>query len=236
MTFTLIKFMRILFIYIGKQIILFSSIFILLMLIRLPVHAHVVVGELENMSKSAAAFTYLSLGFKHIIPLGLDHIFFILSLFLLSPNLKSILFQSTAFTLAHSVTLGLTMFHVINPPSQIIEPLIALSIVYVAVENIISSKLRPARLGIVFLFGLVHGMGFAGALGQLGLPKDAFLLSLVMFNIGIELGQLIIILSAFFLLSWFLKNPKIYRQRIVIPISLIIACIAGLWTFQRLFI
>src|SRR6476620_10254323 len=98
-------------------------------------NAHVAVQELENMSKADAAITYLWLGFKHILPLGFDHILFVLSLFLLSPKLKTVVVQSTAFTIAHSVTLILAAYQIITPPSRIIEPLIALSIVYVALEN-----------------------------------------------------------------------------------------------------
>src|ERR1700749_3207104 len=91
---------------------------------------HTVVGELENLSKTDAALLYLKLGYEHILPLGLDHILFVLSLFLLSPKLKPVLWQATAFTIAHSVTLGLAMYHVITPSPAIIEPIIALSIVY----------------------------------------------------------------------------------------------------------
>ncbi|GAC1307592.1 MAG: hypothetical protein NVSMB24_19740 [Mucilaginibacter sp.] len=212
-----------------------TGILILLLLISQPLWAHVVVGELEKMSKTDAALVYLGLGYKHILPLGFDHILFILSLFLLSPKLKPVLWQATAFTVAHSVTLGLAMYHVITPPARIVEPVIALSILYVALENIISPKLKTSRIGVVFLFGLVHGMGFAGALGHLGLPKDAYLTCLVMFNLGVELGQLTIILSAYFLLArWFGDKPY-YRKWIVIPLSIIIAIIASYWTIQRLF-
>src|SRR5476651_774271 len=208
---------------------------ILLMLLSQPVWAHVVVGELEKMSKADAAIVYLGLGYKHILPLGFDHILFILSLFLLSPKLKPVLWQATAFTIAHSVTLGLAMYHVISPPTRIVEPVIALSIMYVALENIISPKLKTSRIGVVFLFGLVHGMGFAGALGHLGLPKNSYLICLVMFNAGVELGQLTVILAAYFLLArWFGDKPY-YRKRIVIPLSVVIALIALYWTIQRLF-
>jgi hypothetical protein len=197
--------------------------------------AHVIVGELEKMSRADAALVYLGLGYQHILPLGFDHILFVLSLFLLSPKLKPVLWQATAFTIAHSVTLGLAMYHVIHVPSKIIEPLIALSIMYVALENIFSPRLKASRIGVVFLFGLVHGMGFAGALGQLGLPENAYLLSLVMFNVGVELGQLTVILLAYFLLARRFGKKAYYRQRIVIPLSILIAAIAGFWTIQRIF-
>lgn len=197
--------------------------------------AHDVVGELEKMSNADAALLYLQLGFTHILPLGFDHILFVLSLFLLSPKLKPVLWQATAFTVAHSITLGLAMFKVITPSPAIVEPIIALSIMYVALENIFSPSLKKSRIGIVFLFGLVHGMGFANALGSLGLPQNAYLTSLVMFNVGVELGQLAVILSAFFLFGKWFGNKPYYRKAVVIPLSVLITLMAGYWTIERIF-
>lgn len=196
--------------------------------------AHDVVGELESMSKTDAAILYLQLGFKHIVPLGFDHILFVLSLFLLSPKLKPVLWQATAFTVAHSITLGLAMFKVITPSPAIVEPIIAVSIMYVALENILSPSLKKSRIGIVFLFGLVHGMGFANALNSLGLPQNSYLTSLIMFNVGVELGQLAVILSAFFLFGKWFGNKPYYRKAIVIPLSILITIMAGYWTVERL--
>ena len=208
---------------------------IIFLLLSQPASAHVIVGELENLSKTDAAILYLQLGFEHIVPLGLDHILFVLSLYLLSPKLKPVLLQATAFTVAHSITLGLTMYKVITPNSYWVESLIAFSILLVALENIYSSKLRGSRIAIVFLFGLLHGMGFANALGQLGLPEKYYLTSLVLFNVGVELGQLVVILSAFLLFGkWFGDKPY-YRKYIVIPLSFMIAVIAAYWTITRLF-
>ncbi len=213
-----------------KTITTFAILFI-----AMPTFAHVQVNELENLSKADAAWIYLILGFRHILPLGFDHILFVLGLFLLSPKLKPILTQSIAFTIAHSVTLGLAMYKVVTPPTRIIEVLIALSIIYVATENIISPKLKPSRIGIVFLFGLVHGLGFASALSEMGLPKNAYLTSLITFNIGVELGQVTVILTAWLLLAkWFAHKPY-YRSRVVIPLSCIIIAIAACWTVQRIF-
>lgn len=206
-----------------------------LLMMTSPVSAHVIVQELDAISKSDAAILYLVLGFKHILPLGLDHILFVVSLFLLSPKLKPIVLQSTTFTLAHSVTLCLAAYNLINPPTRIIEPLIALSIVYVALENIFSPRLKPSRLGIVFLFGLIHGMGFAGALAEMGLPKNAYFTSLIMFNVGVELGQLTVIVGAWFLLAKWFSRKSYYRTALVIPLSIAIALIAGFWTIQRIF-
>lgn len=211
---------------------------ILFFFISQPLFAHDVVGELETMSKTDAALLYLKLGFTHILPLGFDHILFVLGLFLLSPRLKPVLWQATAFTVAHSITLGLAMFHVITPSSNVVEPIIALSIMYVALENIFSPGLKKSRIGIVFLFGLVHGMGFANALGELGLPENAYLAylaSLVMFNAGVELGQGAVILSAFLLFGKWLGNKSCYRKAVVIPLSVLITLLAGYWTIERLF-
>jgi HupE / UreJ protein len=211
-----------------------AGLILFMVIFSQPLWAHAVVGELEKMSRTDAAFLYMLLGYKHILPLGFDHILFIVSLFLLSPKLKPVLWQATAFTIAHSVTLGLAMYHIITPPGRIIEPLIALSIMYVALENIFSPRLKASRIGVVFLFGLVHGLGFAGALGQLGLPQNAYLISLIMFNVGVELGQLTIILLAYFLLAKQFGKKTYYRKAIVIPLSVIIAVVAAFWTVQRI--
>jgi hypothetical protein len=195
--------------------------------------AHDVVIE---MSATDSAILYLRLGYEHILPLGLDHVLFIVSLFLLSPKLKVILWQSLAFTVAHSITLGLAMYKVVSVPSSIIEPVIALSIAYVAIENIFTQKLKPSRIGIVFLFGLIHGLGFAGALAELGLPANTYFTSLLMFNAGVELGQLTVILILYLLIGiWFGKKPY-YHKYIVIPISAVIACVALYWAVERIFL
>lgn len=212
-----------------------TGLLIVLFLISQPLWAHDNVQELEKLSKSEAAILYLQLGFTHILPLGFDHILFVLSLYLLSPKLKPVLWQATAFTVAHSITLGLAMFKVFTPSPAIVEPIIALSIMYVALENIFSPTLKKSRIGIVFLFGLVHGMGFANALGSLGLPQHSYLTSLVMFNVGVELGQLAVIVSAFLLFGKWFGNKPYYRKAIVIPLSILITLVAGYWTIERLF-
>lgn len=210
-----------------------AGLLILVFFISNSLFAHNVVLDLESMSGGEAAILYLRLGYKHILPLGFDHILFVLSLFLLSPKLKPVLWQSLAFTIAHSVILGLAMYKVIKPPSRIVEPIIAVSIMYVALENIFSPKLKASRIGVVFCFGLVHGMGFASALSGMGLPSNSFLASIVMFNLGVELGQLTVIITAYLLLAKWFGNKSYYRKYIVIPLSAIIAAIALYWTIQR---
>ncbi len=217
------------------NLIKIGLLFFFIVLFSHTANAHVAVVDLEDMSGKDTILLYIKLGFQHIIPLGIDHILFVLSLFLLNPKLKPVLLQATAFTVAHTVTLGLSMYQVINPPSYIVEPIIAISIMYVALENILSSNLKPSRIGIVFLFGLIHGMGFASVLSGLGLPQKSFLSSLLMFNVGVELGQISVILVAYFLLGKFFGDKPYYRKYIVIPISAIIFLIATYWTIERIF-
>jgi hypothetical protein len=177
---------------------------------------------------------YLKLGFTHIVPEGLDHILFVLGILLLTPRLKPILVQVTAFTVAHSVTLGLTMYGVLSLPSHIVEPLIALSIAYVAIENIVTPRLTPWRPVVVFGFGLIHGMGFAGALAELNLPREEIIPALVSFNIGIELAQLTVIAAAYFAVAFWLNDKIWYRARVVMPACAAIAAIGLFWTVQRI--
>ncbi len=175
---------------------------------------------------------YLWLGYTHILPKGLDHILFVLGIFLLSPRWKTMLLQVTAFTLAHSITLGLSIYGMVSLPSRIVEPLIALSIAYVAIENLFTRELKPWRLALVFMFGLLHGLGFAGVLKELGLPREEFLTALLTFNLGVEGGQLTVIAAALIVVSPFM-NKGWYRPRAVIPASLLIAAIGIYWTVVR---
>ena len=207
----------------------------LLLLLGLPAVGHVLNTDLSKLSRTEIFGTYLQLGFTHIIPLGIDHILFILSLYILEPRLKPVLWQATAFTVAHSITLGLAMYGFIRPPSYIIEPIIALSILFVAIENIITDRLNPWRVAIVFGFGLVHGMGFASALTGLGLPAKDYLGSLISFNVGVELGQVSVILLAWALVGRWAVNRSWYKQRVVIPVSVVIGLVAAYWTVERVF-
>ena len=204
---------------------------------------HWVPGELESDRLEIAALTpptrwqvvqtYLNLGFTHILPKGLDHILFVIGIFLLSTRLKPIVAQVTTFTVAHTITLGLSVFGVLSLPSAVVEPLIALSIVYVAIENLTTSELRPWRIAAVFAFGLLHGMGFAGVLNELGLPRSEFTTALVTFNLGVEGGQLAVIAIMFGVLGS-LRHKEWYRRRAVWPLSVIIAVVGLYWTVTRI--
>jgi hypothetical protein len=175
---------------------------------------------------------YLGLGFTHILPKGVDHILFVLGLFLLSARLRPLLVQVTAFTLAHTLTLGLSMLGVFSLPPALVEPLIAASIFYVAVENVMTSELRPWRTAIVFGFGLLHGLGFAGVLHEIGLPQGTFATALLAFNLGVEAGQLSVLLGAFLLTAGLRASPG-YRRGVVIPGSCAIAAVGLYWTLER---
>lgn len=184
--------------------------------------------------RTETAWRYLALGFTHIVPQGLDHILFVLGLFLLTGHARSILWQVSAFTVAHSITLGLSMYGLIAAPPSLVEPMIALSIAYVAIENLFLVELKAWRLLLVFAFGLLHGLGFAGALRELGLPRSEFLTALLAFNVGVEGGQLAVIAAATVLIGW-RWSPRIwYRRRIVVPASALIAVTALYWTIARL--
>jgi hydrogenase/urease accessory protein HupE len=180
--------------------------------------------------------TYLALGFEHILPRGLDHILFILGIFLLSTHMRPLLWQVTMFTVAHTITLGLSMRGVISLPANIVEPLIALSIAWIGIENMFAHSLHRSRLVIVFLFGLLHGMGFASVLADFGMPANAFMTALISFNIGVELGQLAVIILAFLAVGFWFGNKPWYHPVIVVPCSLVIAVTGLYWTWDRIII
>ncbi len=178
--------------------------------------------------------SYIVLGFEHIVPKGLDHILFILGLFLLSTHWRPLLLQVTMFTVAHTITLGLAMNNIVELPANVVEPLIALSIVYVGIENVLAKTLHKSRLILVFLFGLLHGLGFASVLSDFGMPKGDFVTSLISFNVGVELGQIAVIAMAFILLRLWFKEQQKYRSFVVLPSSMFISIIASYWFLERL--
>lgn len=190
-------------------------------------------ASIEVADRRSAFGRYLKLGFEHILPKGLDHILFIVCLFLAARSWRPLLWQVTAFTLAHSVTLGLSMANIVALSPRIVEPLIAVSILVMAVDNIVQREMRAWRKWGVFLFGLLHGLGFAGVLREIGIPKGDFALALVGFNLGVELGQIAVLAMAFAVLGAVIRKPW-YRQRVVMPLSAMMAGVALFWTMQRL--
>ena len=210
-----------------------------------PVQTQWVVGGAPSAPVSLAAplppptraeigWQYFVLGFTHILPNGFDHVLFVVGIFLLTTKWRSIFAQVSTFTIAHSITLALTMYGIVSLPAKVVEPMIALSIAYVAIENLVVSELKPWRLALVFSFGLLHGMGFAGVLRDLGLPRPAFLTALVTFNVGVEAGQLTVIAIAFALCAYWQQRDRVtYRRFVVIPASFAIALVGIFWTVQR---
>ena len=196
--------------------------------------AHTINYQLETVPVHNVVVYYALLGIKHIIPNGFDHILFVTGVCLLNTKWKTILWQATAFTIAHSITLALSMKGIIMLPSPIVEPLIALSILFVAIENIILSELKPWRILIVFMFGLIHGLGFASSLNEIGLPRNRFLTSILSFNLGVEIGQLIVILIVFGILILPFRKKENYRRIVIYPASIIIALIASYWAIERI--
>ncbi|MGB5472125.1 MAG: HupE/UreJ family protein [Gammaproteobacteria bacterium] len=180
--------------------------------------------------------TYTAAGFDHILPRGLDHILFILGIFLLSVKLRPLLLQVTMFTVAHTITLGLSMSGIFSLPAFIVEPLIALSIAWIGIENIFARTLHRGRLALVFGFGLLHGMGFASMLKDFGMPDHAFFTALLSFNVGVELGQLAIITLAFLAVGLWFADRAWYRQVVVVSGSLAIAAVGLYWTYDRIMI
>lgn len=174
---------------------------------------------------------FVVLGFTHIIPQGLDHILFVLGLYLLGSGWRGLAAQVTAFTVAHTCTLALTMLGIVSMSPAIVEPLIALSIAYVAVENLLTTRLRTSRLALVFCFGLLHGMGFAGVLSELGFPAGQFVTAILSFNLGVEAGQLAVLGAAVLALAGWREAsllPLVAR-----PASALIALGGLYWTIQR---
>lgn len=183
---------------------------------------------------------YVTIGVRHILPDGLDHILFVLALFLASTRGKALLIQITTFTVAHTVSLGLAATGVIAPASSIVEPFIAMTIAFVAIENLIFKKMTWWRPLLVFAFGLVHGLGFAGFFGELGLPPGQFWSALIGFNIGVEIGQLSVVAAAFglalFLRRRFAAGAEevLFRRYIILPGSALIGIVGLWWSVERI--
>jgi len=177
-------------------------------------------------------YIFVKAGFEHIIPQGIDHILFVLGLFFSCLTFRTLLWQVTAFTVAHSLTLILAAQGIVQLRGDIVEAIIALSIVWVAVENVLFKETSKWRYSIVFAFGLLHGLGFAALLTQYGLPKDNFISMLLAFNIGVEFGQLAVLFLAFVLIKLILKKNW-YVNEIKIPASISIAAVGLFWFVER---
>jgi hypothetical protein len=189
---------------------------------------------LAGLPEPIGGWAMVAQGFTHILPHGLDHILFVVGLFLLARRTRDVLVQVTTFTVAHSVTLGLAIAGLVSLPAAIVEPLIALSIVYIAVENLVARRLTAARLVLIFAFGLLHGLGFAEALAGLGVSPGELLTSLVAFNAGVEAGQLTVIAIAATLVAALRVPAADYQRLVARPASIAIALTGAFWVVERI--
>ena len=190
----------------------------------------------NNIRSMFTSFTkFLVLGIQHIIPKGLDHILFIFGLFLFSSSLNKLIKQITIFTIAHSITLIFVSLSLIKINPQIVEPIIALSIVYVGLENIFKNYIKEyMRYVVILFFGLLHGLGFALVLSDIGYRSSKLFLNLISFNIGIEVAQISIILFLYLLIAIKFAKNKYYRIAFQIPSSILIASIGLYWFIERI--
>lgn len=189
-------------------------------------------GKVANTGQEAFS-GWVWTGFRHVLPLGLDHMLFIIGLFLMVPKWKPLLQQSLMFTLAHSVTLALAVLGWVSVPSRPVEILIAFSIAFIGIENLLTKEVGRLRLALVLGFGLIHGLGFASVLAEKldGIPRDRLLPPLAGFNIGVELAQVAVLALSFLVLQPLRKWPEAVRMTGSAIVSL-----AGLgWMIERIF-
>jgi len=177
---------------------------------------------------------FIALGVEHILT-GYDHLLFLFALLIVARNLMTSLKVITCFTVAHSITLVLATFDIVQLPSRIVEPLIAASIVYVSIENLARRGESRGRLALTFAFGLVHGLGFATVLRELGLGSSAsgIALPLLSFNLGVELGQ-ILVAAVLLPLIWKVRQHPTAANRLAPACSLLITAAGTYWLIQRI--
>jgi hypothetical protein len=172
-------------------------------------------------------------GFGHVVPTGLDHILFVLGVFLMTRKWKPLVLQISTFTVAHTLTLWLASAGYVKLPRQIVDPLIAASIVVVALENVFFKNYTHWRLLIVFGFGLIHGLGFAGAMATRLDANSSLVVGLLGINLGVEFGQLAVIALAL-ILTGYIRDAEKYRKFVVVPGSLVIAAMGVWWLIERI--
>jgi hydrogenase/urease accessory protein HupE len=173
-------------------------------------------------------------GIHHIL-IGPDHLLFLIGLLLLGGTVRQLLLVVTSFTLAHSITLSLAALNIVSPPARIIEPAIALSIVYVGADNLLAAGGRDVRAWIAFAFGFIHGFGFANVLREMDLPRRALGWSLFSFNIGVEIGQLAVVVAVAFLLGMVRSHSESAGRRVAFAGSLVVIAAGAFWFVQRVF-
>ena len=186
----------------------------------------------ESLFDRVIKFTII--GFDHVIPMGWDHILFIVGMALSSLKWKKLLILVSSFTLAHTITLGMSMYEIVSLDERIVEPLIAFSISYIAIENFFRHSSSIRQVILVFGFGLLHGLGFATMLKQLEMSPEHFLSTLISFNVGVELAQALIVLIVVSISLFVHKQFNNHRGILVIPVSILIALIGLYWGLERI--
>ena len=193
-------------------------------------------SELPTIELDRSAFQtfllYTQFGIEHILPFGIDHLAFLLALVLAAASLRSLIVQISVFTLAHSLTLILGVLGLVKLNSTLVEAIIALSIAFVATENLFFKYKLGWRSVVIFGFGLLHGLGFAGALGELGVPTDHYVSALLGFSLGVEIAQVLFGLICFLILHKALK-PLFFKRFIYLPLNCFIAVLGLYWLVER---
>jgi hydrogenase/urease accessory protein HupE len=177
---------------------------------------------------------FLPAGIHHIL-IGPDHLLFLVGLLLLGGSLRQLVLVVSAFTAAHSITLSLAALNLFNPPAHVVEPAIALSIVYVGADNLMARGGRDLRAWIAFGFGFVHGFGFAGVLQEMALPAGAIAWSMVSFNLGVELGQLLVVVTVTSALAAVRSRSEIVVQQLAVAGSIVVMAAGTFWFIERVF-
>ncbi|MDG2475220.1 MAG: HupE/UreJ family protein [Paracoccaceae bacterium] len=183
---------------------------------------------------NAQFVNYVISGVYHIVPLGYDHILFIIGLYLFSHQLSKLVLQVSVFTGSHSISLVLASLGLINIPSSIVEPIIAASIIYIGLENYFVTEKTSYRIFLIFGFGILHGLGFASVLDSLNLTKDGIIFPLLGFNIGLEIGQILILILCFVTFGYWFKAKTWYQARIVRPLSGVLVLVGSFWFISRI--
>ena len=177
---------------------------------------------------------FVAAGIHHIL-IGPDHLLFLVGLLLLGGSVRHLLLVVSSFTLAHSITLSLAALNVVTPPARVIEPAIALSIVYVGVDNLMVGRGRDVRAWIAFAFGFIHGFGFANVLREMNLPSQALGWSLFSFNLGVEIGQLLVVVLVASALAALRSSNETASRRLAFAGSLAVILVGAFWFVQRVF-
>jgi hydrogenase/urease accessory protein HupE len=177
---------------------------------------------------------FVPAGIHHIL-IGPDHLLFLVGLLLLGGGIRKLAIVVTAFTVAHSITLSLAALNIVSPPSRLIEPAIALSIVYVGTDNLLVKDGRDVRKWIAFAFGFIHGFGFASVLREMDLPPRALGWSLFSFNLGVEIGQLLVVVTVASALAMLRSRSEIASRRLTFAGSIVVIVAGTFWFVQRVF-